>query len=433
MLHCITQKQLIGKWHSDKILLLILKKLFIILFVLIINTTEAAIINVDKSGVLKSIKAALMNAKKGDTILVKKALYKDGNIVIDKAVTVIGIDFPVLDGEGKYEVVSIKSSNVVFKGFIVQHSGFATLDDPGAIKIYNNNYVTIQDNQLFDNFFGIYVQYGKHCIIKNNKIVAYGKEEQKIGNGVHCWKSDSLQIIGNNISGHRDGIYFEFVTNSVIWRNVSHHNIRYGLHFMFSNNDSYITNVFKNNGAGVAVMFTRRVTMLNNTFAQNWGDAAYGLLLKEISDSYIEGNHFVKNTTAIFMEGTNRIMVKRNMFRSNGWGMKIQASCMDNTIEQNNFMANTFDVGTNGSLVLNTFNKNYWDKYEGYDLNKDNIGDVPYHPLSLFSVVVEKNPPAMLLYKSFMTSLLDKSEKIIPSLTPEFFVDKLPLMHSLPL
>lgn len=433
MLHCITQKQLIGKWHSDKILLLILKKLFIILFVLIINTTEAAIINVDKSGVLKSIKAALMNAKKGDTILVKKALYKDGNIVIDKAVTVIGIDFPVLDGEGKYEVVSIKSSNVVFKGFIVQHSGFATLDDPGAIKIYNNNYVTIQDNQLFDNFFGIYVQYGKHCIIKNNKIVAYGKEEQKIGNGVHCWKSDSLQIIGNNISGHRDGIYFEFVTNSVIWRNVSHHNIRYGLHFMFSNNDSYITNVFKNNGAGVAVMFTRRVTMLNNTFAQNWGDAAYGLLLKEISDSYIEGNHFVKNTTAIFMEGTNRIMVKRNMFRSNGWGMKIQASCMDNTIEQNNFMANTFDVGTNGSLVLNTFNKNYWDKYEGYDLNKDNIGDVPYHPLSLFSVVVEKNPPAMLLYKSFMTSLLDKSEKIIPSLTPEFFVDKQPLMHSLPL
>lgn len=433
MLHCITQKQLIGKWHSDKILLLILKKLFIILFVLIINTTEAAIINVDKSGVLKSIKAALMNAKKGDTILVKKALYKDGNIVIDKAVTVIGIDFPVLDGEGKYEVVSIKSSNVVFKGFIVQHSGFATLDDPGAIKIYNNNYVTIQDNQLFDNFFGIYVQYGKHCIIKNNKIVAYGKEEQKIGNGVHCWKSDSLQIIGNNISGHRDGIYFEFVTNSVIWRNVSHHNIRYGLHFMFSNNDSYITNVFKNNGAGVAVMFTRRVTMLNNTFAQNWGDAAYGLLLKEISDSYIEGNHFVKNTTAIFMEGTNRIMVKRNMFRSNGWGMKIQASCMDNTIEQNNFIANTFDVGTNGSLVLNTFNKNYWDKYEGYDLNKDNIGDVPYHPLSLFSVVVEKNPPAMLLYKSFMTSLLDKSEKIIPSLTPEFFVDKQPLMHSLPL
>lgn len=410
-----------------------LKKLFTILFVFSCIATDAATIIVDKTGAVKSIKSALQNAKNGDTISVKKSLYKEGNLIIDKAVTLIGIDFPVLDGEGKYEVVSIKSSNVVFKGFIVQHSGFATLDDPGAIKIYNTHYVTIQDNQLFDNFFGIYVQYGKHCIVKNNKIVAYGKEEQKIGNGIHCWKSDSLQIIGNNISGHRDGIYFEFVTNSVIWRNVSHHNIRYGLHFMFSNNDSYITNVFKNNGAGVAVMFTKQVTMLNNTFTQNWGDAAYGLLLKEISDSYIEGNYFIKNTSAIFMEGTNRIIVKKNVFKDNGWGMKIQASCMDNSIEKNNFISNTFDVGTNGSLVLNTFNKNYWDKYEGYDLNKDNIGDVPYHPLSLFSVVVEKNPPAMLLYKSFMTSLLDKSEKIIPSLTPEFFVDKQPLMHSLQL
>lgn len=410
-----------------------MKNLFVILFLLNAIAINATTIVVDKTSIINSIKTAIQTAKNDDTIFVKKGLYKEGNIVINKVITLIGIDFPVLDGEGKYEVVSIKSSNVIFKGFIVQHSGFGTLDDPGAIKIYNSNYVTIQDNQLFDNFFGIYVQYGKHCIVKNNKIVAYGKEEQKIGNGIHCWKSDSLQIIGNNISGHRDGIYFEFVTNSVIWRNVSHHNIRYGLHFMFSNNDSYITNVFKNNGAGVAVMFTKQVTMLDNTFTQNWGDAAYGLLLKEISDSYIEGNHFVKNTSGIFMEGTNRIIVKKNVFKDNGWGMKIQASCMDNVIEHNNFMGNTFDVGTNGSLVLNTFNKNYWDKYEGYDLNKDNIGDVPYHPLSLFSVVVEKNPPAMLLYKSFMTSLLDKSEKIIPSLTPEFFVDKQPLMHSLQL
>ena len=88
---------------------------------------------------------------------------------------------------------------------------------------------------------------------------------------------------------------------------------------------------------------------------------------------------------------------------------------------------------TNGSLVLNTFNENYWDKYEGYDIDKNNIGDMPYHPLSLFSVIVEKNPPAMLLYRSFIISLLDKSEKIIPSLTPDFFVDKKPVMHPIKL
>jgi nitrous oxidase accessory protein len=133
------------------------------------------------------------------------------------------------------------------------------------------------------------------------------------------------------------------------------------------------------------------------------------------------------------MEGTSRIKVEKNVFESNGWGMNIQASCMDNEIVSNNFLGNTFDISTNGSLVLNTFNGNYWDKYEGYDLDKNRIGDVPYHPLSLFSVIVENNPSAMLLFRSFMATLLDKSEKILPSLTPDNFIDKTPLMHSLKL
>lgn len=381
----------------------------------------------------KSIKSALDKAQNGDTVYVYKGVYKEGNLIISTQVKLIGINFPVLDGQKKCEILSIKSANTLISGFKLQHSGFATLDDPCAIKVYDTRNVTIQDNILEDNFFGIYIQYSTNCIIRNNHIIAYGVEEQQIGNGIHCWKSDSLQIIGNRVSGHRDGIYFEFVTNSVIWRNISTANIRYGLHFMFSNNDSYISNVFKNNGAGVAVMFTNKVKMFNNYFEENWGDAAYGLFLKEISDSYIFGNKFIRNTSGIHMEGTSRIKVEANIFEANGWGMKIQASCMDNEIVSNNFIGNTFDISTNGSLVLNTFNGNYWDKYEGYDLDKNKIGDVPYHPLSLFSVIVENNPPAMLLFRSFMVTLLDKSEKIIPSLTPDNFIDNTPLMHSLKL
>jgi nitrous oxidase accessory protein len=330
-------------------------------------------------------------------------------------------------------VLSIKASHVLVTGFIIQHSGHASLDDPGGIKVYDSKDVRIIGNRLKDNFFGIYLQYSTHCIIRDNVIMASGTEEQQIGNGIHCWKSDSLQITANSISGHRDGIYFEFVRGSVIWRNISFNNIRYGLHFMFSDNDAYITNLFRGNGAGVAVMFTKNVKMFNNTFEDNWGDAAHGLLLKEISDSYIFNNRFIRNTSGIYMEGTNRILVEKNVFKDNGWGMKIQASCMDNTIRDNNYVRNTFDISTNGSLVLNTFNDNYWDKYEGYDLDKNNIGDVPYRPLSLFSVLVEQNPPTMLLYRSFIVTLLDRSEKIIPTLTPDNFIDERPLMHAIPL
>lgn len=407
-----------------------------VLFFLLLISPQligARTIYVGKNNFHKKIKSALIEAINGDSIIVEKGFYKEGNIVIDKSIFLLGKDFPIIDGERKFEVITIKSNNVSIKGFVIQHSSYAVLDDPGGIKVYNSSNITIQNNLLLDNFFGIYIQESKNCIIRDNKIVATIKTEQEIGNGIHCWKSDSLQIIGNNISGNRDGIYFEFVTNSVIWRNISANNIRYGLHFMFSNNDAYFTNIFRNNGAGVAVMFTKNVTMMNNTFENNWGDASYGLLLKDISNSYISTNRFYNNTSGIYMEGSNRLKIEKNVFEANGWGLKIQASCMDNVIESNNFFGNTFDVSTNGTLVLNTFNGNYWDKYEGYDLNKDNIGDIPYHPLSLFSVIVENNPPAMLIYRSFIVTLLDKSEKILPSLTPENFIDNKPLMKSIKL
>ncbi len=106
---------------------------------------------------------------------------------------------------------------------------------------------------------------------------------------------------------------------------------------------------------------------------------------------------------------------------------------MDVMLPEIIFISNTFDIGNQWSLVLNSFNKNYWDKYEGYDLNKDNVGDVPFHPVSLFSMIVEKNPSAMMLFRSFMTTLLDKTEKIIPSLTPENLKDDYPFMKPIKL
>ncbi len=409
-------------------------KLSVCIFIcLLTSELFSGTVKVGRGETCRKISDAILKASAHDTVLVDYGIYKEGNISVSKPLVLIGINYPVLDGQKKFEVISVRADHVVIKGFRVQHSGFGTLEDPGAIKLYDAEHVEIANNILEDNFFGIYVQYGKNCRIINNRIKAYGTEEQQIGNGIHCWKSDSLQIISNTVSGHRDGIYFEFVTNSIIWRNYSADNIRYGLHFMFSNNDAYITNVFRGNGAGVAVMFTKGVTMINNVFDKNWGDASYGLLLKEISDSYIHGNRFISNTSAVYMEGTNRIHFEANTIESNGWGLKMQASCMDNVITGNNFSGNTFDVSTNGTLVLNKFSKNYWDKYEGYDLNSDGIGDVPYHPLSLFSVIVENNPSAMLLFRSFMVSMLDRSEKVMPSLTPDNFRDDTPLMHSISL
>ena len=170
--------------------------------------------------------------------------------------------------------------------------------------------------------------------------------------------------------------------------------------------------------------------MEGNHFEENWGPSAYGILLKDITDSHIQHNTFHKNTVGIHLEGTSRMDIQKNIFRSNGWAVKIQASCEDNNFHENNFIGNSFDVGTNGIMVLNQFNHNYWDKYEGYDLNKDGLGDIVYRPVSLYSMIVEQNPFMLMLYRSFTTQMLDKAEKAIPGLTPESLVDNKPVMKS---
>ncbi len=410
-----------------------MKFLLTVLLFIAAFTTKAQVINVGGKFPIKTIKEGLTTAKPGDTVKVHGGIYKEGNILIDKKIVFIGINHPTIDGEKKHEVISIKHDSVVVDGFKIIGSSVAALSEPSGIKVYARRHVVIKNNILNDNFFGVYLENCHNVIVKNNFIKAYEIEEPKIGNGVHCWKSSNIQVIANTIIGHRDGIYFEFVSESIAWRNISDHNKRYGLHFMFSNDNAYIGNVFRNNGAGVAVMYSKKVKMFNNIFEKNRGNGTYGLLLKDISDGYMFNNKFVDNTIAIYSEGSIRIKIEKNEFINNGWAFKIQANSMDNEIVNNNFKGNTFDMATNGTLVMNTFDSNYWDKYEGYDINRDGLGDVPYHPLSLFAVLVENTPSTMLLYRSFMITLLDKSEKVLPSITPDNFIDNTPLMKPLPL
>jgi nitrous oxidase accessory protein len=406
-----------------------MKYLSLVILLFIATSVSAAIIRVGSGHMYKSIRSGISAAAEGDTVMVDQGHYREKNLVVKKRITLIGNKLPVLDGEGKYEIISVYTSGVTIEGFKLKHSGVSSLEDLSGIKVSNSSHVTIRNNILEDTFFGIYIQNGSNSQILNNQLIGVSLEEQRSGNGIHCWKSQNMYIAGNRISGHRDGIYFEFVTNSVIRKNIAAKNLRYGLHFMFSNDDSYVSNVFRNNGSGVSVMYSKRIKMISNHFEENWGDAAYGILLKEISDGIMEDNYFARNTSAIYMEGANRIAMTRNTFKDNGWALKIQANCMDVLLERNNFIGNTFDVGTNGSLVLNTFRNNYWDKYEGYDLNKDKIGDIPFRPVSMYSIIVEKFPVAMILFRTFITTLLDKTEKILPSLTPENLKDNEPLMH----
>lgn len=405
-----------------------MKRLVVTILLFHCFSAYCATIEVSKGGRIRSVKAAVEMAQPGDTIIVKPGTYREGNIVIEKSLVIIGEFFPVLDGENKYEILTVHANHVTIQGLKFVKTGIASIQDLAAIKLLDSKFVRVINNRFEDTFFGIHVSNSSQCWIENNELKANAEAEHQIGNGIHLWKCDHITINSNKVSGHRDGIYFEFVTNSLITGNYSEGNLRYGLHFMFSHNNEYRKNTFIRNGAGVAVMYTTGVKMIDNTFELNWGPAAYGLLLKDIRDSEVIGNHFLGNSIGIFMEGSSRIRFMKNEFKQNGYAIRLQASCDDNIFSKNNFMANTFDLATNGSLVLNTVQSNYWDKYEGYDLNKDQIGDVPFHPVSMYSMVVEQVPSAVLLWRSFLVLLLDKAEKAIPAITPENLKDTTPLM-----
>jgi nitrous oxidase accessory protein len=375
-----------------------------------------------------SVKKAVSIARDGDTIVVNAGVYKEGNIEITRSITILGNGNPILDGENKYEILTVSGRNIAIKGIAFRNSGYSAMNDYASIKVVDAINVTIENNTIIGAYFAIHISNTTSAIIRHNNIIGSPKSEQLTGNGIHLWKSNHALIDGNHIQGHRDGIYFEFVSLSTVQNNLSENNIRYGIHFMFSNDDIYFNNTFRKNGAGVAVMYSKKVNMEWNHFEENWGASSYGILLKDISDSYIQHNTFFKNTTALHLEGTSRIDIRQNLFRENGWAVKVQASCEDNNFHHNNFVGNSFDVSTNGTMVLNKFYNNYWDKYEGYDMDKNGIGDVPYHPVSMYSMIVEENPNSLILLRSFMVSLLDKAEKAIPSLTPENMVDTKPMI-----
>lgn len=388
----------------------------------------AQTITVSPDGDIRTLARAIELADSNDVIRLQEGRYFERNIIIDKPVIIEGEGKAIINAEGEGFVLIVQADHVTLRDIEVRGSGISFMNDNAGILVEKAKGVLIENVMLTDNFFGIYLSQTSDTIIRNNTLAASGERETQSGNGIHLWYSKNITIHNNIVKGHRDGIYFEFVEDVTITENLSEQNLRYGLHFMFSDRCAFTGNTFRNNGAGVAVMYTDQVTMTDNRFEDNWGSAAYGLLMKEIRDGKVYNNIFENNSVGLYMEASNRNRVKHNDFINNGWALKVMSNSMDNQFVQNNFIENSFEVATNSRQNFNIFNRNYWSHYTGYDLDRDGIGDVPHHPVRLFSVVIEKQPEMLVLMRSLLIGILDTAERIMPVLTPEELVDKKPQM-----
>ena len=392
---------------------------------LVVPTRE---IVVRPAGPVATLAAALAVAHPGDTITIRAGTYPTDNVTVRVAGVVIrGEGWPVLDGEGRHAILVIAAADVTVTGLVLRGAGVNMTSDQAAVRVLETTGCRILGNRLEADFFGIYLQRAHGCRIAGNVIHGTGGDEAINGNGIHLWNATDAAIDSNQVDGHRDGIYLEFSHRVTAVGNRSTRNRRYGLHFMFSDSCVYRDNAFIGNGAGVAVMYSRDVTLDHDLFAEARGPSAYGLLLKEIRDSRITANEFANNTVALYTEGASRNSFLRNEFRSNGWGVRLLASSDDNRFEGNDFAGNSFDVTTNGRSNTNVFRANRWDRYEGYDLDHDGTGDVPFRPVRRFALLVEQHESAILLLRSPFADLLDLAESVFPVLTPETLVDSAPI------
>jgi len=390
--------------------------------------TTAAVIEVRPSGTPATFQSAIGAAQENDTIRVSAGTYVEHDVQITKQLTIEGIGLPTIDADGKGTIIVVKASRVSISGLRFINTPVSFVKENAAILLEKVRDCKIIGNSFHNNFFAIYAANSANCEISNNEIIGKSETIVTAGNGIHLWYCKNMAIEGNSVTGQRDGIYFEFVKNSSVINNNIEKNLRYGLHFMFSDSCLYERNNFIGNGAGVAVMYTRQIVMLNNVFKDNWGGAAYGLLLKDIKDCRITENKFERNSVAIYIEGSDRISIKKNELTDNGWAIKIMANCLENEIIGNDFVNNSFQVATNSINSRSTFSGNYWSTYSGYDLDKDGYGDVGYRPVSLYSILVESNPPTLVLLRSPVIDALNLAERIIPTLTPQTLVDSRPRM-----
>jgi nitrous oxidase accessory protein len=376
-----------------------------------------------------SVAAAIKAARPGDHLVLSRGVYQEPTIVIDRSLTLTGEPGAVIDGGKATNILRIEADDVTVQGITLRNVAPSHVEDRAAIRVGEVRNCVIEGNRIDNAFFGIYLAGTQRCRIHANVLSARRATEDSSGNGIHLWTARDVEVADNRVEGHRDGIYLEFTHDARVAGNLSSRNIRYGLHFMYSDDCRYERNVFRANGAGVAVMYTKRVAMNGNTFEASWGPSAYGLLLKEVYDVTLVGNRFDGNTTGLVADGASRLDARTNTFARNGWALRLLASTQSASFTSNVFESNTFDVSTNSRQSDARFTGNFWDEYRGYDLDRDGTGDVPFHPVRLFSMIVAANEPSLVLLRSPISTVLDAAERAFPTLTPESVVDSTPRMR----
>ena len=399
----------------------------LILFVFLVTSTFPAFAREWTVHRGESIASAIQSAASGDTVLVERGYYME-HLVIDKPLLLKGLDRPTLSGNQQGDVIRIKTPDVTIEGFIIRDSGAdLTAQNAGIYVEPGSDRAVIRNNTLVYNLFGMWIEKVKDVRVINNLIT--GKRDlasPQRGNGIQLYNSDGAQIIGNNISFSRDGIYVD-VTNHALFRGNKMHHLRYGTHYMTSNDNIWEDNETYLNRGGLALMEVRNQIVRNN---KAWGNSDHGIMLRTIQDSVIENNIVAGNGRGFFIYDAEYNTLRDNLIIGNRIGIHLWAGSIHNEVEGNDIIHNHEQIKYVAAKDENWGAKkgNYWSNYVGWDRDANGIGDVPYEANDMVDHLSWKYPAIMLLLNSPAIQTLRLIASQFPLLRAPSIVDSHPRM-----
>lgn len=379
--------------------------------------------------------AAIAAAQPGDTIEVTGGEFR-GNLVIDKSLTLAGIDQPVLDAGNQGTVLRINAPDTVVRGFILRNSG-NSLDREDAGIIATAPGVLVENNKLENVLFGIYANSAAGMTIRGNDITGQDLDIARRGDLIRVWDSDDVLIENNKTHNGRDAVLWYSERLTLRGNEFSHG--RYGLHFMYCDDALIEGNRLTNNSVGAYLMYGRRMTLRDNLIAFNRGPSGYGIGLKDMDDAVITGNRILDNRVGIFNDGSPREMdsigiIAGNLFAYNDIAMEMLPSVRHNRLQDNSFIENEQQVviAGGGRLGENDWSPdgrgNYWSDYAGYDADGDGLGDIEFRSDHLLDDLLGRRPELRLFLYSPVVNAVEFAARAFPLVRPQpILVDTAPL------
>ena len=375
------------------------------------------------------LQEAIDNAPSGSIIKLPAGVYK-GSIIINKPLTIIGKDSGVvIDGESNGTVITIKSSFVTLKNLKIVGSGDRHENLDAGIKISDGKQCEISHCVIDDCLFGIDMQMINNSIISDNNITSKAFELGLRGDGLRLWYSNDNIIRRNSLIKSRDMVVWYSHGNDIV-SNYGREN-RYSLHFMYAGKNIIRDNYYELNSVGIFFMYSQGSIASGNVIKSSLGATGMGIGLKDVSNFTLKDNTILYNAQGIYIdrspfEPDTHNYINGNKILYNSEALHFHSLSENNVIKDNIIMGNIEDIvnDSRGSRTNeNEIVRNYWDKYEGFDRDRDNIGDTPHRVYQYADQLWVYNPDVKFFYASPVISLLNFLAKLAPFTQPLFLLE----------